>query len=85
MQEVIYALLDRIILEGKKQGLDQKEIAKKAGISAETLSRAKKASDIQLSTLIRLAGAVRLRVALVPGRPVVEKILSGDLFSEDRP
>lgn len=85
MQNVISDLLGRIILEGKRQGLDQKKIAEKTGISAETLSRAKKAADIQLSTLIRLAGAVGLRVALVPDRPVLEKILSGDVFGEDRP
>ncbi|MEC4676805.1 MAG: helix-turn-helix transcriptional regulator [Nitrospirota bacterium] len=83
MQGIISALLDQIILEGKKQGLEQKEIARKAGISQETLSRAKKASDIQLSTLIRLANAVGLRVALAPGHPILEKILSGDVFSEN--
>ncbi len=83
MQDVISALLGRIILEGKKQGLEQKDIARKAGISQETLSRAKKASDIQLSTLIRLANAVGLKVALVPADPVLEKILSGGLFRED--
>ena len=83
MQNVISALLGQIILEGENQGLEQKDVAIKAGISQETLSRAKKASDIQLSTLIRLANAVGLRVALVPGRPVLNKILSGDLFGED--
>ncbi len=83
MQDVISALLGQIIVEGKKQGLEQKAIAEKAGISQETLSRAKKASDIQLSTLVRLAGAVGLRVALIPGHPVLEKILSGDLFGEN--
>ncbi|GBE01808.1 helix-turn-helix protein [bacterium BMS3Bbin06] len=85
MQDVISALLDQIILEGKKQGLEQKDIARKAGISQETLSRAKKASDIQLSTLIRLANAVGLKVALSPAAPVLEKILSGDVLREDRP
>ncbi len=83
MRSVISTLLDQIILEGKKQNLEQKDIAEKAGISQETLSRAKKASDIQLSTLIRLASAVDLRVALVPEHPVLEKILSGDVFGEN--
>jgi transcriptional regulator with XRE-family HTH domain len=84
MHNIISRLLGQIILEGKKQGLGQKDIAEKAGISQETLSRAKKASDIQLATLIRLAGSVGLKVALVPGRPVLEKILSGDVFGENR-
>ncbi|MEK6775555.1 MAG: helix-turn-helix domain-containing protein [bacterium] len=85
MQDVLSVLIEQIIIEGKKQGLEQKDIAHRSGIPPETLSRAKKAQDIQLSTLIRLAGAVGLRVALVPGHPVLEKILSGDVFSEDRP
>ncbi|NOZ25766.1 MAG: XRE family transcriptional regulator [Nitrospirae bacterium] len=83
MQDVVSTLLGRIIAEGRKQGLEQKDIAKRAGISQETLSRAKKASDIQLSTLVRLAGAVGLKVALVPAEPVLEKILSGGLFRDD--
>ena len=83
MEGIISALLGQIILEGKKQGLEQKDIAEKAGISQETLSRAKKASDIQLSTLVRLASAVGLRVTLVPGHPVLKKILSGDVFGEN--
>lgn len=83
MREAIATLLEEIIAEGKKQGLDQREIAARAGISPETLSRAKKGTDIQFSTLSRLAGAVGLRLSLMPGRPVLEKILSGDLFGGD--
>lgn len=83
MQSLISELLGKIIDEGKKRGLDQKAIAEQAGIPQETLSRAKKASDIQLSTLTRLAGVVGLKVSLVPAPPVLEKILSGDLFGED--
>ncbi len=83
MQNVISELLGRIILEGKKQGFQQKDIAEKAGITQETLSRSKKASDIQLSTLVRLAGAVGLRVTLSPKHPVLEKILAGDVFGEN--
>ncbi|MEC4685587.1 MAG: helix-turn-helix domain-containing protein [Nitrospirota bacterium] len=83
MEDVISALLEQIVQDGRKQGLEQKDIARKAGISQETLSRAKKASDMQLSTLIRLANAVGLKVALVPAAPVLEKILSGGLFRED--
>jgi transcriptional regulator with XRE-family HTH domain len=83
MQTIISELLGQIIIEAKKQGMEQKALAEKAGISQETLSRAKKASDIQLSTLARLAGAVGLKVTVAPAPPVLEKILSGDLFSED--
>ena len=85
MARLIADLIEQIIQEGKNKGLDQKGIARKAGISPETLSRAKRASDLQLSTLVRLAAAVGLRVALVQDRPVLEKILSGDVFGADRP
>lgn len=83
MPEEITSLLEQIIAEGKKQGLEQQDIASRAGISPETLSRAKKAADIQFSTLSRLANAVGLRVTLVPDRPVLEKILTGDVFGGD--
>ncbi len=83
MEDGVFALLDRIIDEGRRQGLEQKDIARKAGISPETLSRAKKASDMQLSTLMRLASAVGLKVTLAPAPPLLEKILSGEVFRED--
>lgn len=83
MQDVISSLIDQVVSEGKKLGLEQKAVAARAEISQETLSRAKKASDIQLSTLIRLANAVGLRLTLVPHRPLLEKILSGDVFGGD--
>ncbi|NOY52394.1 MAG: helix-turn-helix transcriptional regulator [Deltaproteobacteria bacterium] len=80
MQSLIFPLLEQILITAKAQGLSQKEIALRAGISPEALSRAKKASDIQLSTLVRLAGTVGLKVTLAPDRPVLEKILSGEVF-----
>lgn len=85
MQNIMTALLTQIIREGKKQGLEQKDMAEKAGITQETLSRAKKATDIQLSTLVRLSEAVGLKLTLVPANPILEKILSGDVFGEERP
>ena len=85
MQNIMTALLTQIIREGKKQGLEQKDMAEKAGITQETLSRAKKATDIQLSTLVRLSEAVGLKLTLVPASPILEKILSGDVFGEERP
>jgi DNA-binding phage protein len=83
MKVIISELLGQIIVEAKKKGMEQKVLAEKAGISQEALSRAKKASDIQLSTLIRLASVVGLKVTVVPASPVLEKILSGNLFGED--
>ncbi len=80
MQALISSLLEQIVQAGKKQGLSQKRIAAEAGITPETFSRAKRASDMQLSTLVRLAGIVGLKVTLSPQGPILEKILSGEVF-----
>lgn len=80
MFEGISSLLELILREGKKLGLDQKEIAAQAGISPEALSRAKKAIDIQFSTLARLADVVGLKVTLISDEPILEKILKGEVF-----
>ncbi len=82
MKALSIRLLEMIIREAKKKGMGQKALAKKAGITQETLSRAKKAADMQLSTLTRLAEAVGLKLTLSPSAPVLEKILSGNLFNE---
>ncbi len=80
MQTLISSFLEEIVKTGKEQGMSQKKISALAGITPETFSRAKKASDIQLSTLVRLADIVGLKVTLTPKRPVLEKILAGKVF-----
>lgn len=73
-------LLQQILLRGRENGLTQMEIAQRAGIKPESLSRAKKSGDMRVSTLLALAHVVGLKLALVPDRPLVEKIDSGTLF-----
>jgi DNA-binding phage protein len=73
-------LLLQILERGKAQGLRQFDIARRAGIKPESLSRAKKSGDMRLSTLKELARVVGLKLALVPDEPLVEKIGSGTLF-----
>jgi DNA-binding phage protein len=73
-------LLQRVLAQGKTQGLTQIALAQRAGITPEALSRAKKAGDMRVSTLADLARAVGLRLALVPDSPLLEKIESGKLF-----
>jgi DNA-binding phage protein len=73
-------LLQQLIAQGKAQGLTQVALARRAGITAEALSRAKKAGDMRVSTLADLARGVGLRLALVPDSPLQEKIESGRLF-----
>jgi len=73
-------LINKIIAAGKSNDIDQNELAHRAGIRPETLSRAKKNPNIHLDTLKDLAHIVGLRVALVPDHPVVDQIREGTLF-----
>ena len=73
-------LLQQLIAQGRAQGLTQAALARRAGITAEALSRAKKAGDMRVSTLADLARVVGLTLALVPDSPLQEKIETGKLF-----
>lgn len=73
-------LINKIIELGKRQNIGQSELAERAGIRPETLSRAKKNPNIHLDTLMDLARIVGLRVTLVPDHPVAEQIQDGTLF-----
>ena len=77
---VIPQLLAEIIDQGKRQGLTQQEIATRAGLQPESLSRAKKSGDMRVSSLEQLAHAVGLKLSLAPDQPVIEKISAGSLF-----
>ena len=73
-------LLVQILERAKSKGLKQKELAERAGLSAESLSRAKKAGDMHLSSLERLANIVGLKLCLNPDEPLINKINAGSLF-----
>ncbi len=73
-------LLQQILARGREQGFTQLEIAQRAGITPEALSRAKHGGDMRVSTLAGLAQVVGLRLALVADAPLREKIDSGTLF-----
>lgn len=80
MNQELHELLDEIISKGKRQDKTQARIAEEAGIGAVTFSRAKRADDIQFSTLQRLAKSVGLRLTLAPDIPIAAKIERGGLF-----
>lgn len=83
MADSIRSLLAEIIAAGKAQGLDQKAIVAKAGLGASTLSKAKAADDLRVSTLARLAAVVGLRVCLAPHAATLDKLLSRNLFTDE--
>ena len=49
-----------------RAGLSERELAVRAGVRPETLSRLKRQADCDLRTLSRLLSAVRLRTVVVP-------------------
>jgi len=73
-------LLTQIIELARRKGLKQKDLAERAGLSAEMLSRAKKAGDMHLSSLQKLASIVGLQLCLGPDEPLMNKINNASLF-----
>jgi hypothetical protein len=73
-------LLRQIIALGRQKGLRQQDIARRARLQPESLSRAKKSGDMYVSNLQELARVVGLKLVLVPDQPVIEKIDKGTLF-----
>ncbi len=83
MREVLSRLLEQIIEAGRNQGLDQKTLVARAGLGASTLSKLKQADDVRLSTLVRLANVVGLRISLSPNDPVLEKLIERNFFDDN--
>ena len=75
-----FELLEGVLRKARELGMNQRDIARRAGITPESLSRAKKAGDMRVSTLNELAAVVGLKLALVGDQPLIAKIDSGSLF-----
>ena len=73
-------LVKRVIEAAKARGLSQGELAERAGIRPETLSRAKKNPNLSLNTFEALARVAGLRIQLIPDNPVAEQVSKGTLF-----
>ncbi|HEB55940.1 MAG TPA: hypothetical protein ENI98_06465 [Gammaproteobacteria bacterium] len=81
MHEVLSSLLTQIIEAAQHQGMDQKTLVARAGLGASTLSKLKRANDVRLSTLVRLANVVGLRLTLSPNNPILEKLFDRNFFN----
>ena len=75
-----FDLLQVVLRKAREQGLSQRDVARRAGITPESLSRAKKAGDMRVSTLNELAAVVGLKLALIADQPLIAKIDNGSLF-----
>ena len=66
MDTPLESMLATMAHAAKREKLSNRDWAEKAGVRPETISRLKQRGDCDLATLAALAGAVNLRVALVP-------------------
>ncbi len=82
MQNILIALVDEIITMGERMGLDQKEIATRAGVGETTISKIKAGRDVRVSTLNKLAQVVGLKPCLGTNKPMLSQILSRDLMGQ---
>ena len=73
-------IINEIIQMAKTQNISQGELASRAGIRQETLSRARKNSTLRFATVLQLAQVVGLSLKLMPGNPVADKVQEGTLF-----
>ncbi len=73
-------IINEIIARAKAQNISQGELAARAGIRQETLSRAKKNSNLRFKTIEQLAKIVGLQLKLIADNPVADKIQEGTLF-----
>ena len=73
-------IFNKIIEVAKSQNISQGELAARAGIRQETLSRAKKNANLRFGTVVQLAQIVGLQLKLIADNPVAEKVQEGTLF-----
>lgn len=73
-------LLSQVLTAAKAAGIDQRELAQRAGIRPETLSRLKRRKRGDLDTLGRMARVVGLRLALQVDDDLTARIEQGDLL-----
>ena len=88
MPDLVKQLINDIIVAARERDLTQRDLAKRAGLTAVGLSKAKHRGDIRASTLAALAAQVDLQLALVPVRPgrrAAEAIRTGTFFRTGAP
>lgn len=67
-------LLEPILTAARQRGLDQSGLAKAAGLSPESISRAKRRPSMDLSTLASLAEAAGMTIRVEPKRSAVPTV-----------
>lgn len=75
------AALDEILRTAKARNLPAYELAQRAGVTPETLSRMKRRGSGDWAVLNRMAKIVGKRLALIPDDDTIAALRRGDFFS----
>lgn len=73
-------IINEIIQAAKTHNISQGELASRAGIRQETLSRAKKNPSLNFTTVQQLAQIAGLKLKLIPDNTIADKVQEGTLF-----
>ena len=74
------SLMADILERARARGWSQAMLASRASVPDSSISRIKRSGRADLDTLAKLAGAVGLRLTLVPDSDYTEKVSRGELF-----
>lgn len=78
--EAFTRVLDQILAAAAQSGLDESELARRAGAAPETLSRMKARGNGDFGLLARLARVAGLRLAAVPDDEALDALRRGEFF-----
>lgn len=78
--ETLLALINEIIDRAAERHISEKDLALRAGIQPETLSRMKSRGAGDLGVVDRMARIVGRKLTLVPDSELLEKLQKGDFF-----
>lgn len=73
-------ILEQILAAAAGQGLDEQDLARRAGAAPETLSRMKARGNGEFGLLVRLARVVGMRIAALPDNPALDSLRRGEFF-----
>lgn len=79
--ETVRSVLNSILTAAETKKLKEKELARRAGLRPETLSRMKSRGTGDFTLIDRLARVVGLKLATVPDDDKLERIQKGRFFA----
>ena len=78
--EAFRHVLDQSISAASERGINEQQLAARAGAAPETVSRMKARGNGEFGLLVRLARAAGLRLTVVPDSDTLEALQRGEFF-----